>query len=249
MVTTSIVAAPSVGGHVYSLYFVIAAFICLGVAVLVPMVVRRGETFERRCYWVGTFGAAISVLIAGIPDWVGSLSFACVTVFGMWLPAYFGRGELIKIRGKVYSFHIRRSRKKSKPDRNSTSRPQLPDDYPDAYNGDITAAKLWWLMVVAIGFLVFFVALVFNNSADRLLQVACVVFFVVLTVILGYVADGSFGYPIARRQYVQFVLISIISAGAFALLYVTAYYLGRRWPFRPSQSSERPAQPRYWEKK
>lgn len=245
--TSSTVAAPIYGGHEYSLYFVFAAFIFLALTQL-SLVVHRGETFERRSYWGGTFGAAISAFIAGIPDWVGGGAFACVTVFAMALPAYFGGGTLIKIRGKVYSFHIQRSQEKTQPQKGSQSRPLLPKDYPDAYNGDVTAAKLWWLMVVATAFLVFFVAVVFRNPADRLLQVVCVAFFVVIAIALGYSGDGSYGYPIARRQYVQFVVISVISAGTFALLYLPAYALGRRWPFRHTQSQEREARPRYWER-
>lgn len=242
-----IVAAPKYGGHAYSLYFVAAAFVCLGIALL-PIKVHRGETLERRSYWGGTFGAALSAMVAGIPDWVGGAMFACVTVFAMALPAYFSSGTLIKIRGKVYSFHIHRSQEKAQSQKNSRSSPLLPEDYPDAYNGDVTAAKLWWLMVVATAFLVFFVAAVFNNPADRLLQVACVVFFVVMAIALGYFGDGSYGYPVARRQYVQFVVISVMSAGTFALLYLPAYALGRRWPYRHSKSLEREARPRYWEK-
>lgn len=244
--TISNVAAPIAGGHVYSLYFVIAAFVCLAISQL-PIVVKRGETFARRCYWGGTFGAAISAFIAGIPDWLGGGFFACVTVFAMALPAYF-TSDYIKIGGKVYTFHIRRSQEKTQPGKGSKLRPKLPDNYPDAYNGDITAAKMWWLMVVITVFLVFWTTVVLRDPSDRLMQILCIAFFVVMALALGYSGDGSYGYPIARRQYVQFVIMSVISAGTFALLYLPAYFLGRRWPFRHSESLEREAPPKYWEK-
>lgn len=240
-----IVAAPKYGGHAYSLYFVAAAFVCLGIALL-PIVVHRGETFERRSYWGGTFGAAISIFIAGLPDWRGSSFFACVGIFAMWLPAYFGSGELIKIRGKVYSFHLKRPAA-TKPAESSTPDPRPPDDHPDAYGANVTAAKFWLLLIVAMVFLVGGAAIGWTDADERYLLVACVVFFVVMAIALGYFGDGSYGYPVARRQYVQFAVISVMSAGTFALLYLPAYALGRRY-VPAFEVIEREARPRYWEK-
>lgn len=176
-----------------------------------PLVVHRGETFERRCFWGGTFGAAVSVFIAGLPAWRGSSIFACVGVFVMWLPAYFGNGEQIKIRGKVYSFHIKRPSTTPEPAKSST--PGLggpPGDHPDAYGTNVTAAKFWLLLIVAMVFSVGGAVIGWTDLDEHLLLVTCVGLLVVTAMALGYFIDGSYGYPIARRQYVQFVVISAI---------------------------------------
>lgn len=229
--------------HPHRVYFLAAAVVCLVVA-LTPLVLRRGKRFERRCYWGGTFGAAVSVAIAAVPDWIGGLLFACVTVFAMWLPAYFGSGELIKIGGKVYRFHIGRSAERGP----AFARGGLPEEYPDAYGTGVTATKFWSLLIVAMVFLIGGIAIGVADPGQRVLMACCATAFVVTAVGLGYGSDGSYGYPMARRQYVQFVLISIMSAGAFAVLYLPAWYLGRRFPFRHSRSLERQARPDYWKK-
>jgi hypothetical protein len=237
------IATSGLTEHPHRVFFAAAALSCLVVA-LVPLALRRGKKFERRCYWGGTFGAAASVIIAAIPDWIGGLLFACVTVFAMWLPAYFGGGELIKIGGRVYSFHIQRSTEKG----SAPARRGLPEDYPDAYGTGVTAAKFWSLLIVAMVFVIGGFAIGVTDPGQRVLLVCSAIAFVVAAVGLGYGSDGSYGYPVARRQYAQFVLISMMSAGAFAVLYLPAWYCGRRFPFRYHRSLERQARPDYWKK-
>lgn len=50
--------------------------------------------------------------------------------------------------------------------------------------------------------------------------------------------DASWRYPIARGQYIQFGVASVITAGSFALIYLTAYYIAQRRPLRRKQSME-----------
>jgi hypothetical protein len=50
--------------------------------------------------------------------------------------------------------------------------------------------------------------------------------------------DSSWGYAIARRQYVPFALVGVVTAGSFTVLYLIAYYAGKRWPVRRRQSME-----------
>ena len=52
---------------------------------------------------------------------------------------------------------------------------------------------------------------------------------VILALGTGY-GDGSWNYPIARGQYVQFGIITVITAGSFAALYLIAYWAAKRWP-------------------
>ena len=217
----------------HALYFVGAAFVCLVVTQL-PLVIRRGDRFARRCYWGGTAGAVTCGFIAGIPDWVGSLVFACGAIMAMVITAYFAT-NYIRIGGKVYTFHIMRPVGKSSQ--------ELPEDYSDAYGTDVTAKKMWWLMVPATGLCVFGVATHLKDSDGLVWLVVSLAVIAVLATGFGYISDGSWGHPVARRQYLQFVLVSVITAGLFALFYLPAYFVGRRWPWRTSKSLERQARP------
>jgi hypothetical protein len=60
---------------------------------------------------------------------------------------------------------------------------------------------------------------------------------VLLAVGAGY-GDASWGYAIARGQYLQFVIASVVTVGLFAVLYLLAYSAGKRWPSRRQQSME-----------
>lgn len=68
--------------------------------------------------------------------------------------------------------------------------------------------------------------------------------FVVGALGYGYM-DASWGYSISRGQRLQFVIIAVITAGVFTVLYVIAYFAGRRWPLRRKQSMEYRAHPRH----
>lgn len=52
-------------------------------------------------------------------------------------------------------------------------------------------------------------------------------FCLLFSVGFGY-GEAKFGYPIAQRQRLQFIIASIYSAGLFAVLYLTSYYLTTR---------------------
>ncbi|WP_141564387.1 hypothetical protein [Mycolicibacterium palauense] len=225
-------------------YFIAAAFLFLALTQL-PLIVRRGESFARFCYWGGTAGAAVCALIAAIPDWVGGIVFSAVTLFAMTLTAYFAT-HYIKIAGKVYTFHIQRDRSQRK---DSDADPwRLPEGYPDAYGTGVTAAKMWWLLVPCSALCTFTAVTQFADSAGTGLVIAAVAAIVLLALGFGYFTDGSWGYPPARGQYVQFALVSILSAGVFAVFYLLAYATGRRWPLRNKKSLEYRAHSHFHEK-
>lgn len=49
---------------------------------------------------------------------------------------------------------------------------------------------------------------------------------------------ASWGYPIARGQYLQFGLAAAITVGYFPAVFLTAHYLGKPHPLRRKQSLE-----------
>lgn len=66
----------------------------------------------------------------------------------------------------------------------------------------------------------------------------------IIATALGYM-DASWKYPIARRQRLQFGAASIITLGVFTVIYLGAYYAGKRWPWHNKGSLEYRAHPRH----
>lgn len=226
------------------LVFGIAALACLALTQL-PLVIKRDMGFQRRCYWGGTAGAMLCVVLAALPDWVGGVVFALVTLFGMTLAAYF-TSSYLKIGGKVYAFHAA----DEKTDATGARKPspaELEPDYdplPDQYGTDVSATKMWWLMVPATALISFTMATNFGHGGKVGLAVGAA--FAMVVVGAGYgVLDASWGYRIARKQYLQFVIIGLITGGTFTVFYFLGFGIGRAVPMRPKRSLERAVHPRF----
>jgi hypothetical protein len=219
--------------------FFALAGVCLLISVLSPFI-TKGQVWERRTFWIGTFGAALFIFLGGLPHWIGGLALAGAGVFAMALSAYF-TSSYIKISGKIYAFHTR----DGQPDRSPKS-PRQPvyDPAEEHYGTDVTAKKAWWLMIPAMGLCSGTVVNNVGTGGSLGLLIATAGFLVIGAVGLGYASDASWGYRVARGQYVQFVLVGIVTAGVFTVLYLLAYVVGRRWPYRYKKSLERPAPPR-----
>jgi 4-amino-4-deoxy-L-arabinose transferase-like glycosyltransferase len=103
---------------------------------------------------------------------------------------------------------------------------------------------MWWMLVViaviAAGNVYGFAA----GKGPAWVAVMMATFLALLAAGIGY-GDASWHYPIARRQSVQFGVASVITAGTFALVYLTAYYIARRRPLRREQSMEHTVHPRH----
>ena len=101
---------------------------------------------------------------------------------------------------------------------------------PDLRRGPASAKTSWWLYVVAVAMCVCGAVLAAHDKPW--LSYVCSILLVVIPIFYGFFVDGSWGHPIARRQYVQFGIIGLITAGVFPILYLVGYYAGRRWPAR-----------------
>lgn len=115
---------------------------------------------------------------------------------------------------------------------------------PDSYGGLTTAKKFWWLAVSAVAILAFSIIGYLVDKEKVWLAAVSSVIIVLAAIVLGY-GDASWGYSIARRQLMQFGIISVITAGAFTVLYLCAYYAGKKWPLHRKQSMEYRAHPRH----
>jgi hypothetical protein len=118
------------------------------------------------------------------------------------------------------------------------------DPAPDSYSGLLTAATMWWMLVgLAVIAAVNAYAYLFSDGKPLVAAVGTG-FLALLAIGTGY-GDASWDYPIARGQRLQLGLASLITAGGFALVYLTAYYTARRRPLRRQQSLEYRAHPRH----
>ncbi|WP_328350794.1 hypothetical protein OG976_16610 [Mycobacterium sp. NBC_00419] len=235
-------AFPPASRELHSVIFSVLAVVCLVVA-LVPLWTRMEIGRQRKFYWLGTFAAAASAFFAVLPNWQAGLALAAAGVAFMVFPAYF-TSSLIKVRGRVFAYHIRDAEPDREPRRVAT-----PDDdpWPDAYGNGVTAAKAWWVM---IGIVVICVGnVVFSVLADKVewTTLAAAVAFVIFALGFGY-GDASWGYRVARGQHIQFAIIGILTVGTFTVLYLTAFVAGWRWPLRRKESLEYRAHPRHQRK-
>lgn len=158
-----------------------------------------------------------------------------ISVFGVgWMivTAYVYTPYL-KIRGRIYAFHVPDSR----PDP-LTARTSLPadddpnyDPAPDSYGGLTTARKAWWVFIFVVALCVFNVVVRIVEKDNLWIAAIAAVIFVIFAVVLGY-GDAIWGYSVARGQRIQFGIISIGTLGVFTALYLGGYFAGKRWPLR-----------------
>lgn len=167
-----------------------------------------------------------------------------VFVAGMTLFTAYMNGPFIKIRGKIYAFHVDDSRPDPTPDGATAPGVDSPDydPAPDSYGTGVTAQKAWWMLILTAVILGWGAVVSFEDQ--RLMTFVGAVAFITLAVSLGY-GDASWDYKIARGQRLQFAIIAIVTVGVFPLLYLPAYYAGKRWPLRREQSMEYRAHPRH----
>ena len=163
--------------------------------------------------------------IAYPPDWKSGLGLSAFVAAMMLFTAFFTTPYL-KIGGKVFAFFTvdTESEKRATDDGQaveSQSRPAQP-------TGALTSArKLWWLVVPAMALCVLNIEqyVVAGESPRLAAAMAAVIVAVALT--LGY-GDGRANFGFARRQTLQFVIVSVMTLGTLTVLYVGAYAVGRQ---------------------
>lgn len=209
--------------------------------LLTVLASSKNRRAGRRAYWGGALIASISAFFVFYPpDVKAGIAFSLLACFLMIFTAY-SYTPYIKIRGKIYAYTVRDSVPDPSPD--GTPPPGIDDPgydpAPDSYGSLATAKKIWWSMVFAM--VICMGTIDTTRPWHTAISVCLVVFFAIG---FGY-GDASWGYPIARGQRPQFVIIAIITVGVFTVLYFAAYRAGKRWPLRRKQSMEYRAHPRH----
>jgi hypothetical protein len=217
---------------------------------------RLSRNAQRRAYWVCACLAGVSGFLMCYPNWEKGLGVAGLFFGAMAIAAYVTT-PYIKIGGKVYALTV----SDSQPDPEEAPTPSGGhasakgvlaadsgdpefDPAPDSYSAILSAAKMWWMLVIvaviAAGNMYFVVV----GRAGGLIPVIMAAFITLLAIGVGY-ADGSWNYAVARRQHFQFGVVSLITAGSFAVVYLAAYFTARLRPLRRAQSMEYRVHPRH----
>lgn len=225
-----------------------SVFLCLVTALIAATFfesfLKVSRSTHRTIYWTCTAAAAACGFMVAYPNYKEGLLTIAFVVGGLVMTAYFNT-PYIKIGGKIYALTVADSQ--PDPDVEDGQRELGGGDYdpaPDSYSGVLTPAKMWWGMVplaLMTGWSVW------ASSAGiqpwRYAFMGGGLLFVMASV--GGLGDASWGYSVARRQYLAFVLVGILTGGVFTLVYLIGYYAGKRWPVRRKQSMEYRAHPRH----
>jgi hypothetical protein len=181
---------------------------------------------ERGLYWLSWIGGgallALALLFRG---WHAVAAVFALVMFGAVMYAYFNTSYL-KIGGRIYALRARDSR--PDPPEDGSPAPQEPIRARDAYIGDISAAKFWWLIVGLMGLLACTVLL-----GGWIWQAIAFTVVMVVMSAMGGIDDATRRLPIARRQYIQAFLVAVLSIpvwGVPAIAYFLGYQIGKRWP-------------------
>lgn len=201
---------------------------------------RLTRSAQRRIYWLCACLAGVSGYLACYPDRERGFGVAGIFFGGMVIAAYTAT-SYIKISGRIFALSLADSQSES------PAAPHSGDDIdptPDSYGGMLSAAKMWWMLViiaVIAGGNVYFAAV---GREKGFIPWTGAAFIALIALGIGY-TDGSWDYPVARRQYIQFAVASLVTTGSVAVLYLASYYTARVYPLRREQSLEYRAHPRH----
>ncbi|WP_199254049.1 hypothetical protein [Mycolicibacterium mengxianglii] len=214
-------AAPAPSwGDPHTLVFFVAAFAFLTLT-FVPQGNARSVSWQRKVYWSGTFGGAACAFVASLPNVATGSFLAGLAVFVMCLPAYFTT-QYIKIGGRVIAFESATDLRASR----SEAGDGLREDQP--YGSNVTAAKLWWLLVVCAVMGAGNVYAYLFGGDELIYGVAGSGILVAVGALFGC-GDGLRLQRIARGQYVPFAVTALISAGIMTVPYLAARSIALRW--------------------
>lgn len=218
------------------LFFLMFA-VFVGVAV-VQQFFKHSRASQRRIYWNCTWLAAVAGFLASYPDLERAVGLAALAVLGLTVAAY-AYTPYIKIGGKIRSLGAQTPDPEDVPAESTAGQ---HDQMPDAYSGMLSAAKMWWILVPlmlisAVNTYAFAI-----GEGEWWVAAIGVAFLVFLAVMTG-LGDASWGYPIARGQRIQFIVLAVVTLGILTVLYLVAYAIAKRRPIRSRHSLDYRANP------
>ena len=218
------------------LFFIVLAG-CVAVAVI-QQFFEHSRSSQRRIYWTCTGLGAIAAFLAVPEDTPKGIGLAAFFIGVMSVAAY-AYTPYLKIRGKIRSLAIQ----SPDPDDGSTKyTAEQQDPTPDSYSGMLTAPKMWWILVPLMLISAINTYAFVTGKGEWWVAAIGIAFLLFLAIATGY-GDASWGYPIARRQLIQFTVLAIVTLGTFTVVYLAAYALAKRRPIRSKHSLEYRAHP------
>jgi hypothetical protein len=199
-------------------WFSILAVISVAAPVFVCS--KRGIEFERRVYWGSMVIAMACVFVAAYPYWKDGLGLAAFVAFIIVFRAYQAT-SYIKIGGKIRAFDAYYA---AGPGNRQAARASAGRD---SYAGFTTVSKTWWTLTVLAAAFALTGAMYFDGQVHPLAMAIGVGLAAVLAWWYG-TQDALARRPVARRQLVQFVAVSVLTAGIFTVVYLATYALTRR---------------------
>jgi hypothetical protein len=172
----------------------------------------------------------------GYPKWNEAVGAALLVIAAMTAAAY-GYTPYIKIRGKIYALTVQDSQPDPEDTPAGAKADPDHDPAPDAYSGLLTARKLWWIIIPVLAISTGNIYAFVSGRGEGWVAAIGIGMLLFFAVAAG-AGDASWGYGIARGQHLQFALATVITAGAFAVIYLIAYFAAKRWPLRREQSME-----------
>ncbi len=193
---------------------------------------------QRRIYWICTGIECLALCLIVQPDWKKGIIGGVLFFIGMTIAA-FSYTPYIIISGKVRALGLAASNVEHEEESTSPDH----DPAPNSYSGIITAAKYWWILLGAILIFVGNIYAYFARNGEGWVALSGAIILCGIAAMTG-LGDASWDYPIARGQYLQLGIATLLTAGSFTLLYLLCYAIGIRRPLRRRQSLEYRAHPR-----
>ncbi|KUH74121.1 hypothetical protein AU184_25395 [Mycolicibacterium novocastrense] len=186
-------------------FFMFVAFGGLAIAIVAGWLPLH---IGRIVYWSGAVITTVSVFFMAYPhDWGSGLMMSLFAACAITGVAYV-HTEFISIRGKTFSLF---------------ADPNTIDDY----GLGLTPTKTWWLTVLGVAILVTSGVSYVADGAAAWLPVGMGAIAVFIAVSLGY-RDALARRVIAAGQKIQLGLLTVLTLGAFPILYLIAYKAGTR---------------------
>lgn len=204
---------------------------------------KHSRTSQRRVFWTCATVGAAAAFLSFYPLWAKGLGAFAFVAGAMTVIAY-AYTPYIKIGGKIRSLAVQTPDPEDTPPESACEQ-HLPA--PDAYSGVLTAAKMWWLLVLLMLISAANTYAFATGEGQWWVAAIGIAFLVFLAITAGY-GDASWGYPIARGQRIQFIVLAVVTLGTFTALYLAAYALAKRRPVRSQHSMEYRAHPHLREK-
>lgn len=204
----------------------IAGF-CAGLGGSVASALIDDRRLARRIYWLGWLVNTLCFSVGALQQgWQPSLGFGLLCVFVAVFYAYM-RTPYLKIGGRIYALSAADSQPDVLP--GETTEPAVaPRDSDPTDFGQVSAPKVWWMLVAFTCLM----AAGVHYGGWPVQLIGGTAFLTLVCAVFG-VDDATRKLPIARGQYVQAGIASVISLLLWlapCIAYLLGYAIGQRWP-------------------